>query len=91
MYVNEPQNGRIATLAFGIRSRELRQPDFLRLFVNTVEWLGGRKDSWRLPLDPASGPSEKLKVYVLRSGHAASDTAVQNALTRRGTPSAWVY
>lgn len=75
---------RSRTMSFStaIRARELRDASFRRLFANAVDWVAAKSE----PTDPplSSSTSDKLRVYVLRSGDAPSDTAVSDALRERG-------
>jgi uncharacterized protein (TIGR03437 family) len=80
---NEPdiKTRMIAFSAF-IRKRELDNPNFRRLFVNSVEWAGALAQP--TPHSEIPDESTPLRVYVLRSGDELADTEVQKALQDRG-------
>src|SRR3954462_5661605 len=48
--------------------------DFQQLFIDSVEWLAAASGS--SPGDPSDPGTQKLRIYVLRSGDAPSDDEV---------------
>ena len=76
---NEPGPGsRAVNFSASLQNRELSNGDFRRLFVNAVEWASAKSEPTQLELLPDT--SKRLKIYILRSGDAASDNTLRDAL-----------